>query len=145
MQRGAKLSAADFHKGTGVLVVGFSNGLFDLYQLPEFQQIHALSVSRERISALAFNAAGDWLALGSAKLGQLLVWEWRSEAYVLKQQVREGKGVEEACLEGPCLATRERGCSTKCCSARKGGRSWHGPAQLVFYSWHASISLAHIS
>ena len=92
MQRGAKLSAADFHKGTGVLVVGFSNGLFELYQLPEFQQIHALSASRERISALAFNAAGDWLALGAAKLGQLLVWEWRSEAYVLKQQVREGRG-----------------------------------------------------
>ena len=25
--------------------------------------------------------------MGSAALGQLLVWEWRSESYVLKQQV----------------------------------------------------------
>ena len=25
-------------------------------------------------------------AVGCAKLGQLLVWEWRSESYVLKQQ-----------------------------------------------------------
>lgn len=24
-----------------------------------------------------FNGAGDWIAVGSAKLGQLLVWEWR--------------------------------------------------------------------
>ena len=31
----------------------------------------------------------DWcmcLQVGSAALGQLLVWEWRSESYVLKQQ-----------------------------------------------------------
>lgn len=85
-QRGAKVSAADFHKATGVLVVGFSNGLFELYQLPEFQLVHTLSVSRERISTVTFNATGDWIALGCAKLGQLLVWEWRSETYVLKQQ-----------------------------------------------------------
>lgn len=26
--------------------------------------------------------------MGSAALGQLLVWEWRSESYVLKQQVK---------------------------------------------------------
>lgn len=37
MQRGARLSAADYHKASGILVVGFSNGLFELYQLPEFQ------------------------------------------------------------------------------------------------------------
>ena len=41
---------------------------------------------REGISSLAFNAGGDWVAVGSAKLGQLLVWEWRSESYALKQQ-----------------------------------------------------------
>lgn len=29
---------------------------------------------------------GDWVALGSSTLGQLLVWEWQSETYVLKQQ-----------------------------------------------------------
>ena len=29
---------------------------------------------------------GDWLAVASSALGQLLVWEWRSETYVLKQQ-----------------------------------------------------------
>ena len=56
------------------------------WQLPEFSNIHTLSISRERISAITFNAAGDWIALGCAALGQLLVWEWRSETYVLKQQ-----------------------------------------------------------
>lgn len=32
------------------------------------------------------NATGEWLAFGSGKLGQLLVWEWQSESYILKQQ-----------------------------------------------------------
>ncbi len=30
--------------------------------------------------------AGNWIAVGSAELGQLLVWDWRQETYVLKQQ-----------------------------------------------------------
>jgi hypothetical protein len=40
-----------------------------------------------QVDTVAINASGDWLAFGSAKLGQLLVWEWQSETYVLKQQV----------------------------------------------------------
>ena len=32
------------------------------------------------------NSTGEWLGLGSSRLGQLLVWEWKSESYVLKQQ-----------------------------------------------------------
>lgn len=30
--------------------------------------------------------SGEWLAFGASKLGQLLVWEWQSESYILKQQ-----------------------------------------------------------
>ncbi len=32
------------------------------------------------------NCTGEWLAFGCKGLGQLLVWEWQSETYVLKQQ-----------------------------------------------------------
>jgi hypothetical protein len=46
----------------------------------------ARSISQKRITAVAVNSTGEWLAFGSAKLGQLLVWEWKSESYVLKQQ-----------------------------------------------------------
>ena len=55
-------------------------------QMPGFDVVHTLSISHEAITALSFNQKGDWLAVGSAALGQLLVWEWRSETYVLKQQ-----------------------------------------------------------
>ena len=32
-QRGAQVTAIDFHKETGMLVVGFSNGIFDLFEV----------------------------------------------------------------------------------------------------------------
>jgi periodic tryptophan protein 2 len=114
MQRGARLSAVDYHKPSGVLVAGFSNGLFELYQLPEFQVLQTLSVSHERISSAAFNAGGDWLALGCAKLGQLLVWEWRSEGYVLRQQ---GHYFDVSCAcyspDGAIIATGGCACAVK--------------------------------
>lgn len=70
-----------------ILAVGFTNGVFSLNQLvPTFQEIHSLSISQHTITTAALNPSGEWVAFGSSKLGQLLVWEWRSETYVLKQQ-----------------------------------------------------------
>lgn len=45
-----------------------------------------ISISQSNIDTVTFNQSGDWLAFGSSKFGQLLVWEWASESYVLKQQ-----------------------------------------------------------
>ena len=66
--------------------MGYSTGVFSLYSLPEFQLIHSLSISTSKITSCAINNTGEWLAFGASKLGQLLVWEWQSETYVLKQQ-----------------------------------------------------------
>lgn len=85
-QAPAKLTACAYNAGLDMVVVGFSNGVFGLYQMPDFVCLHLLSISREKITAAVFNEAGNWLTFGCAKLGQLLVWEWRSESYVLKQQ-----------------------------------------------------------
>lgn len=38
------------------------------------------------MSTVAVNLSGDWLAFGCSSVGQLLVWEWQSESYILKQQ-----------------------------------------------------------
>lgn len=86
MQAPARLTACDYHRELDMVVVGFSNGVFGLYQMPDFVCLHLLSISREKITTAAFNRAGNWLLFGCAKLGQLLVWEWRSESYVFKQQ-----------------------------------------------------------
>lgn len=44
------------------------------------------SVSQSNIDCVTINSSSEWLAFGSSKLGQLLVWEWQSESYILKQQ-----------------------------------------------------------
>ncbi|KFM72539.1 Periodic tryptophan protein 2-like protein, partial [Stegodyphus mimosarum] len=80
------LSSAAFNRKAHLLVVGFSNGSFLLYEMPECYQIHSLSLSNQMIASVAFNCTGDWIALGSAGIGQLVVWEWQSESFVMKQQ-----------------------------------------------------------
>ncbi|CAM8882854.1 unnamed protein product [Rhodiola kirilowii] len=85
-QSPAKLTACDYHRGLDLVVVGFSNGVFGLYQMPDFICIHSLSISREKITTAIFNDLGNWLTFGCGRLGQLLVWEWRSESYIIKQQ-----------------------------------------------------------
>uniref|UniRef100_A0A8C3QNH3 Small-subunit processome Utp12 domain-containing protein n=1 Tax=Cyanoderma ruficeps TaxID=181631 RepID=A0A8C3QNH3_9PASS len=44
------------------------------------------NISDQRIASISINCTGDWIAFGCSGLGQLLVWEWQSESYVLKQQ-----------------------------------------------------------
>uniref|UniRef100_A0A3P8SH77 PWP2 small subunit processome component n=1 Tax=Amphiprion percula TaxID=161767 RepID=A0A3P8SH77_AMPPE len=80
------LTAAAFHKPTHILVTGFSSGIFHLHELPEFNLIHSLSISDQRITSVAINCSGDWIGFGCSRMGQLLVWEWQSESYVFKQQ-----------------------------------------------------------
>lgn len=86
MQNQAHLTCASFHADTNLLVAGFSNGTFGLYELPDFNQIHNLSISQNDIDFVTINKTGEWLAFGASALGQLLVWEWQSESYILKQQ-----------------------------------------------------------
>lgn len=75
-----------FHRPTSLLVIGFSTGVFGLWEMPHFTNVYTLSISQEKISSVAINLTGEWIAFGASKLGQLLVWEWQSESYVLKQQ-----------------------------------------------------------
>lgn len=46
----------------------------------------SFSISQNDIDIVTLNKSGEWLAFGASKLGQLLVWEWQSESYILKQQ-----------------------------------------------------------
>lgn len=80
------VKSADYHDKMKLLVTGFDNGLFLIHEMPEANLIHSLSISDQSILTVSFNPSGDWIAFGCAKLGQLLVWEWQSETYVLKQQ-----------------------------------------------------------
>merc|ERR1712071_342328 len=56
------------------------------HEMPDVNLIHSLKISDQEISSIAINSTGDWIALGCSGLGQLLVWEWQSETYIMKQQ-----------------------------------------------------------
>eukprot|EP01132_Coremiostelium_polycephalum_P000933 gene933-1178_t len=81
-----KVKSAIYHMKSQLLVIGTSNGQFVLYELPDNQEIYKLNISSHAISTTTINSSGEWLAFGCRDLGQLLVWEWRSETYILKQQ-----------------------------------------------------------
>ena len=85
-QASTRVVCSAFHRPSNLLIIGFSTGVFGLWEMPDFSNIHTLSISQEKISSVAINPSGEWLAFGARKLGQLLVWEWQSESYVLKQQ-----------------------------------------------------------
>jgi len=68
-----------------ILVIGQSNGVFSLYDLDTLESIHSFQISQNRIDSIAINAQADWVAMGSKEQGQLFVWEWQSETYILKQ------------------------------------------------------------
>lgn len=82
----AKVECATFHASLNMLVVGFDNGEFRLYELPEFTMIQQLSMGQNAVDTVLINKTGEWLAFGSSEAGQLLVYEWKSELYILKQQ-----------------------------------------------------------
>ena len=84
---GAKVTSVSFNTRSQIMGVGMSTGLFGLYEMPSAANIHTLSIGAgQSIKACALNNSGDWLALGCPASQQLLVWEWRSETYVLKQR-----------------------------------------------------------
>lgn len=94
-KRDATLTACTYHRRSRLLITAYSTGVFYLHELPDVSLIHSLSISEHSVSTACFNATGDWIALGASGLGQLLVWEWQSEQYVLKQQ---GHASEMACV-----------------------------------------------
>ena len=105
-QNNSKVITCSFHPKTKILTVGFSTGIFSIYELPDFTNIHSLSISQKKIDAMDINSTGEWIAFGCSKLGQLLVWEWQSESHVLKQQ---GHSNDMTCLsyspDGQFIAT----------------------------------------
>ena len=56
-QQGARVSAADMQRSTGLLLVAFTSGIFHLYQMPACQLLQTLSVTRHCLSAAVLNGA----------------------------------------------------------------------------------------
>jgi periodic tryptophan protein 2 len=100
---------------TAMVCIGQSNGVFALYNLNTLESIHSFQISEQKIDSVTINSNGEWIALASKMEGQLFVWEWKSETYVLKQQ---GHFFDLNCLayspDGAYLATGGDDGKVKC-------------------------------
>lgn len=81
-----EVTCCSFCPKNSLLVTGFSGGKFGLFELPHATTIQTLSVSQSSVDHVQLNETGEWLLMASAELGQLMVWEWQSESFILKQQ-----------------------------------------------------------
>uniref|UniRef100_A0AC35G765 Periodic tryptophan protein 2 n=1 Tax=Panagrolaimus sp. PS1159 TaxID=55785 RepID=A0AC35G765_9BILA len=83
-----RLTSTTYNQKTQVLTVGYAHGVFLILEMPTCNVIQNMRASDFRISTLSMNEPGDWLAFGCGEgsQSQLVVWEWQSESFVLKQQ-----------------------------------------------------------
>ncbi|KAF7493063.1 Periodic tryptophan protein 2 -like protein [Sarcoptes scabiei] len=97
---GTFVSAYAYEPKSQLATIAYNDGRFMLYDLSEILLIHSLQLSNQSpISSLTFNENGAWIAIGcSVGAGnkydfeneistqtQLIVWEWQSETFILKQ------------------------------------------------------------
>eukprot|EP00922_Rhytidocystis_sp_ex-Travisia-forbesii_P037766 GHVS01056260.1.p1 GENE.GHVS01056260.1~~GHVS01056260.1.p1 ORF type:complete len:1080 (-),score=196.64 GHVS01056260.1:428-3667(-) len=91
---GAKVTCSKFHRGRNLLVLCSSSGLFSLYECPSLSALYTLSIATtavagqlsSEIAQVDVNRDGTWIAIGTRDTGTLIVWEWQSETYILRQQ-----------------------------------------------------------
>ncbi|KAH7643472.1 dip2/utp12 domain and wd-repeat protein [Dermatophagoides farinae] len=97
---GTRITAYGYEPKARLMVVGYNDGRFMLYDLADMILIHSLQLSNKTpISTVSFNGNGAWIALGTcpgsgnkydldnevSTQTQLIVWEWQSESFILKQ------------------------------------------------------------
>jgi periodic tryptophan protein 2 len=81
-----KISKCEINTNSSIIVLGLTTGVFCIYDINTLENKYTLQISDNKIDTLSINSQGLWLAFGSKKEGQLLVWEWKSESYVFKGQ-----------------------------------------------------------
>ncbi|CDR94927.1 periodic tryptophan protein 2-like protein, putative [Babesia bigemina] len=82
------VSRVSFNKNTNLVVIGFTGGLFGLYKFPTLDSIYTLRIGNELpvVDSVDVSTDGDWLGLACSETGTIVVWEWKSETFVMKQQ-----------------------------------------------------------
>eukprot|EP00672_Neobodo_designis_P025987 CAMPEP_0174851668 /NCGR_PEP_ID=MMETSP1114-20130205/23308_1 /TAXON_ID=312471 /ORGANISM="Neobodo designis, Strain CCAP 1951/1" /LENGTH=948 /DNA_ID=CAMNT_0016086217 /DNA_START=37 /DNA_END=2883 /DNA_ORIENTATION=- len=89
LQHRGTVSRAAYHAPRQLLAIGYTNGTFAIHGFQDdgdLPLMHMLSISSQSLTACAFSASGDHVAFGSDHLKQLIVWDWRGESYLLKEQ-----------------------------------------------------------
>lgn len=82
------VECAAFDPQNKYLAFGHEGGVFDIWEVdPVVQQLHSIQVSNTgKTSNVALSPSGDWLSIANLALGELIIWDWKSQTYIIKQQ-----------------------------------------------------------
>lgn len=87
--KGSSVFSCDISFEQGQVAIGI-NGGFHLFSLEDFSLIKEVKFSDTDISSLKFSKSGDWIAMGGKTKGLLVVYDIKSETFIMKQQGHEG-------------------------------------------------------
>ncbi|XP_026189941.1 periodic tryptophan protein 2 homolog [Cyclospora cayetanensis] len=96
--------------------IDYSEGL---YLLPDLSAIVRLSLGVSSLDSVCLSFDGEWVAAAAAESNTLVVWEWRSETYVLRQQAHM-HGIHCVCFS-PAADAAAAGASRIGAKAGNGG------------------------
>ncbi|CAI7717798.1 periodic tryptophan protein 2, putative [Plasmodium vivax] len=80
-----EVTSACFNREHCLAVIAYSSGRFGIYSAPEMTSLYTISINACTIDDIAISGDGQWIALAEANNGTVIVWEWKSESYIMKQ------------------------------------------------------------
>uniref|UniRef100_A0A1I8FW62 Utp12 domain-containing protein n=2 Tax=Macrostomum lignano TaxID=282301 RepID=A0A1I8FW62_9PLAT len=81
----AVIDCLAFCPGSKQLVCGTEDGRVMLYAVDNCALLLSLQVCDSQVDSVSISPDGLWIAAAGAAHGQLLVWDWRASAYVMRQ------------------------------------------------------------
>lgn len=84
-EKGEDVVRICFNRQKDLLAIAYSSGRFGLYCTPEMTSLYNINMSTNTIDEIAINPEGQYIALAEGNNGTIIIWEWKCESYVLKQ------------------------------------------------------------
>ncbi|KJP85284.1 hypothetical protein AK88_05095 [Plasmodium fragile] len=84
-EKNEEVTSVCFNREHCLVVIAYSSGRFGIYSAPEMTSLYTISINACTIDDVTISSDGQWIALAEANNGTVIVWEWKSESYILKQ------------------------------------------------------------
>ncbi|GAB64514.1 WD-repeat protein p103 [Plasmodium cynomolgi strain B] len=84
-EKNEEVTSVCFNREHSLVVIAYSSGRFGIYSAPDMTSLYTISINASTIDDITISNDGQWIALAEANNGTVIVWEWKSESYIMKQ------------------------------------------------------------
>jgi periodic tryptophan protein 2 len=81
-----KITKSQINETSRVFTICTDLGIFSIFDLETLENKYTIQITDSEISSLSISNDGLWIAMGSKFSQELLVWEWKSQTYIYKNQ-----------------------------------------------------------